>query len=423
MVGLGLFFFCCKRQNKRIRKENSFSFKTYIAPHRQQQQQGQQQYAMDNDHYSGNKVLLQNDYYNGGDDDNHQHHQHSSVGMIGTQSTQNTYKSQLSDPFGDHYEVISLANNTNNNNLPTTITPISSNSTFAANGTLDVVLPLVSLDDPQKEDSGVGVGGNGDEPAYEEEFYQVVHPYPPQVADELGLQVGDIVCLAIGFDDGWALGFNVTTGSKGVFPLVCVSLIPPSVLEQLLTSSTSNNNNNNNSNNGEDPMVDGLSTFSSKVLVEEDDSTQEQYHHQQDQQQNQRRLSRSSQLAISIRRIREDMRRSLSLSSSTASYSRHPSPLSAKGSISSKSIRPSSPSPSQAVTTTDIPRRTASMVRSSNNNTTIEYAECESPTSPTHQTPLFNGSNHHLQQQQQQQGSESCEMYHHNHNRLSKQES
>lgn len=67
-----------------------------------------------------------------------------------------------------------------------------------------------------------------------EEFYEVKHPYPPQMGDELGLHVGDIVCVAMNFDDGWALGFNVTTGLKGVFPLVCVAPAPEELLEQLL---------------------------------------------------------------------------------------------------------------------------------------------------------------------------------------------
>ncbi|CEG75651.1 hypothetical protein RMATCC62417_10660 [Rhizopus microsporus] len=67
-----------------------------------------------------------------------------------------------------------------------------------------------------------------------EEFYEVKHPYPPQMGDELGLHVGDIVCVAMNFDDGWALGFNVTTGLKGVFPLVCVSPAPEELLEELL---------------------------------------------------------------------------------------------------------------------------------------------------------------------------------------------
>lgn len=73
-----------------------------------------------------------------------------------------------------------------------------------------------------------------------EEFYQVKHPYPPQMGDELGLHVGDIVCVAMNFDDGWALGFNVTTGLKGVFPVVCVSPAPEELLEQLLYDQPTN---------------------------------------------------------------------------------------------------------------------------------------------------------------------------------------
>lgn len=67
-----------------------------------------------------------------------------------------------------------------------------------------------------------------------EEFYVVIHPYPSQLADELELKIGDIICLAMHFDDGWALGFNVTTGLKGAFPLVCISHVPVENLDQLL---------------------------------------------------------------------------------------------------------------------------------------------------------------------------------------------
>ncbi|KAI9475741.1 MAG: hypothetical protein EXX96DRAFT_574457 [Benjaminiella poitrasii] len=73
----------------------------------------------------------------------------------------------------------------------------------------------------------------------DEEFYVVIHPYSPQLPDELGLNVGDIVCLALRFDDGWALGFNVTTGAKGAFPLVCISPAPEESLGQLLNETSS----------------------------------------------------------------------------------------------------------------------------------------------------------------------------------------
>lgn len=67
-----------------------------------------------------------------------------------------------------------------------------------------------------------------------QEFYVVIHPYTSQIPDELQLSPGDIICLALHFDDGWALGFNVTTALKGAFPLVCISLAPADSLDQLL---------------------------------------------------------------------------------------------------------------------------------------------------------------------------------------------
>ncbi|KAI8047751.1 hypothetical protein BDF21DRAFT_433874 [Thamnidium elegans] len=70
--------------------------------------------------------------------------------------------------------------------------------------------------------------------AVNHEFYVVIHSYTSQIPDELQLSPGDIICLALHFDDGWALGFNVTTGLKGAFPLVCISLAPADSLDQLL---------------------------------------------------------------------------------------------------------------------------------------------------------------------------------------------
>ncbi|KAI8337804.1 hypothetical protein BD560DRAFT_413152 [Blakeslea trispora] len=69
---------------------------------------------------------------------------------------------------------------------------------------------------------------------FKEEFFVVIHAYPPQMADELALNVGDIICLALHFDDGWALGYNVTTGLKGAFPLVCITPASEESLGQLL---------------------------------------------------------------------------------------------------------------------------------------------------------------------------------------------
>lgn len=93
--------------------------------------------------------------------------------------------------------------------------------------------PLAPLP-PSQQPQGTGLATDFSTTQTLEEFYEVKHPYPPQMGDELGLHVGDIVCVAMNFDDGWALGFNVTTGLKGVFPIVCVTPAPEELLEQLL---------------------------------------------------------------------------------------------------------------------------------------------------------------------------------------------
>ncbi|KAL7316244.1 hypothetical protein PS15m_005368 [Mucor circinelloides] len=150
-----------------------------------------------------------------------------------------------------------------------------------------------------------------------DEFFEVKHPYPPQMGDELGLHVGDIVCVAMNFDDGWALGFNVTTGLKGVFPVVCVAPAPEELLEQLLIPEQNATN---------------------KTLVED-----------------------GSPEHLNMQQICENLKRSLSQRTNTSSL------------------------PTSELTQhSNIPRRTASMMRS-----TYDYRESDSPTSPTLHTPFF----------------------------------
>lgn len=166
-----------------------------------------------------------------------------------------------------------------------------------------------------------------------EEFYQVKHPYPPQMGDELGLHVGDIVCVAMNFDDGWALGFNVTTGLKGVFPVVCVTPVPDELLEQLLYVVN---------NEGEQPQV-VEEQATNKTLVEDN---------------------------LSMHQIVENLRRSISLSSNSKR----------------STIVINSLPVSELTNHNNIPRRTASMMR---RNSIYDYKESDSPTSPTHNTPFF----------------------------------
>jgi hypothetical protein len=99
-----------------------------------------------------------------------------------------------------------------------------------------VVTPLETTSD--KSDLNTMIPSTATQTPSNDDFYVVVHPYPPQMPDELELNSGDIICLALNFDDGWALGFNVTTGLKGAFPLVCISPAPEDCLDQLLNMPT-----------------------------------------------------------------------------------------------------------------------------------------------------------------------------------------
>ncbi|KAF7728661.1 hypothetical protein EC973_005698 [Apophysomyces ossiformis] len=72
-----------------------------------------------------------------------------------------------------------------------------------------------------------------------EEFHLVIHPYTAQLTDELVLQIGDVMYLSAKFDDGWALGYNVATGLKGVFPSVCTVPAPAAVVDELMLGETS----------------------------------------------------------------------------------------------------------------------------------------------------------------------------------------
>ncbi|KAJ1771442.1 hypothetical protein IW140_003207 [Coemansia sp. RSA 1813] len=51
---------------------------------------------------------------------------------------------------------------------------------------------------------------------------QVLRHFFARRDDEISLHQGDIVTLQMAFDDGWVVGKNLTTGSEGTFPLMCV---------------------------------------------------------------------------------------------------------------------------------------------------------------------------------------------------------
>lgn len=119
-----------------------------------------------------------------------------------------------------------------------------------------------------------------------EDLYLVIYPYPPQMGDELALHGGDLICLAVSFDDGWAIGFNVMTGLKGAFPLVCVS---PAPLDLMMDASNNDNDHDH-----------------------DDDITSE------------RMMTHPNQLKLlNVEHIREKVRRSMSLGNSPPTMTQH----------------------------------------------------------------------------------------------------
>ncbi|KAJ2155985.1 hypothetical protein GGF46_005484 [Coemansia sp. RSA 552] len=59
---------------------------------------------------------------------------------------------------------------------------------------------------------------------------QVVRPFFARREDEISLKQGDTVTLQMAFDDGWVVGKNLTSGTEGTFPLMCVMECLPASL-------------------------------------------------------------------------------------------------------------------------------------------------------------------------------------------------
>ena len=51
---------------------------------------------------------------------------------------------------------------------------------------------------------------------------KAIHPYSPQLNDELHFRIGQEFLLLKAFDDGWGLGYNHFTDKQGAFPLIYV---------------------------------------------------------------------------------------------------------------------------------------------------------------------------------------------------------
>ncbi|KAJ3204307.1 Sorbin and SH3 domain-containing protein 2 [Entophlyctis luteolus] len=96
---------------------------------------------------------------------------------------------------------------------------------------------------------------------------KVVYDFAPERSDEIELRVGQDVIVTKKFDDGWGYGRNITTGSKGNFPLDCLASYndsnpstsgihkPKQRVSSIYEAETQNTNESLGSSNGTETVV------------------------------------------------------------------------------------------------------------------------------------------------------------------------
>ncbi|KAJ3206451.1 hypothetical protein HDU67_008164 [Dinochytrium kinnereticum] len=75
-------------------------------------------------------------------------------------------------------------------------------------------------------------------PGYEKvvgTLHKVVQEYLPTLEDEMVLNMNDQIVLNHSYEDGWGRGTNLTTGTQGVFPVMCLS--ETALSDKMLTES------------------------------------------------------------------------------------------------------------------------------------------------------------------------------------------
>lgn len=144
-----------------------------------------------------------------------------------------------------------------------------------------------------------------------EMFCEAIHSYTPQVDDELALERGDIVYLIFQLDDGWGYGHNLLTSKTGVFPLIFVMEARQELLEQYFLPP----NTDNNQQEYQQPQE-----FQEKTLVEDPAMSYDAVASRQQAPTSaaaSERSNASSQRILQecMQRVRDDVRRSISLTS------------------------------------------------------------------------------------------------------------
>jgi len=92
-------------------------------------------------------------------------------------------------------------------------------------------LPSLSAPEPIVAVGAGAVAAGASKATGKQSYCQALYPYQASMADELDLNPGDIVNVQKVFDDGWAVGVNMNSGSEGAFPVVCVMFVDESALD------------------------------------------------------------------------------------------------------------------------------------------------------------------------------------------------
>ncbi|RKO92031.1 hypothetical protein BDK51DRAFT_44029 [Blyttiomyces helicus] len=99
-------------------------------------------------------------------------------------------------------------------NLPSRADSIHRKASPLVTDSADVAIAPIAVSLP------LGAEGSGHDPSRKRA--QAIREHEPRNKDEMRLKYGDVVMIEKAFQDEWALGWNVVTGVRGVFPLACV---------------------------------------------------------------------------------------------------------------------------------------------------------------------------------------------------------
>ncbi|KAJ3028075.1 UNVERIFIED_CONTAM: Sorbin and SH3 domain-containing protein 2 [Siphonaria sp. JEL0065] len=92
----------------------------------------------------------------------------------------------------------------------------------------------------------INVANTGKAKSPSDKTFDVIYDFSPVNSDEIVLRVGDHVAIKQEYDDGWALGVNLSSTDEGLFPLDCLSKATNSSRQQRMSSIYGSQDDSNN---------------------------------------------------------------------------------------------------------------------------------------------------------------------------------